>query len=197
MFLQGPHGPFFNRLGKMLQLAGAQVWRVGFNAGDRAFWRHPKSYIAYRDPIDAWAATFGALVDEKSVTDIVLYGDTRPVHAQAIAEAKRRGLTVHVFEEGYMRPYWVTYERDGSNGNSKLMDMTITAMQTALAQSDMEPPRPLGRYAPAYLLRRALSLVCHVLEPPLPQFPSASQPDCHARVLAISQTPAADAASGD
>jgi capsular polysaccharide export protein len=146
LFLQGPHGPFFNRLGKMLQLAGAQVWRVGFNAGDRAFWRHPKSYIAYRDPIDAWAATFGALVDEKSVTDIVLYGDTRPVHAQAIAEAKRRGLTVHVFEEGYMRPYWVTYERDGSNGNSKLMDMPITAMQTALAQSDMEPPLPPGHW---------------------------------------------------
>ena len=45
LFLQGPHGPFFNRLGKMLRLTGADVWRVGFNAGDRAFWFHPASYI--------------------------------------------------------------------------------------------------------------------------------------------------------
>jgi capsular polysaccharide export protein len=37
LFLQGPHGPFFHRLGKMLRLSGAEVWRVGFNAGDRAF----------------------------------------------------------------------------------------------------------------------------------------------------------------
>lgn len=146
MFLQGPHGPFFHRLAKMLRLAGAEVWRVGFNAGDRAFWFHPKSYIAYRDPLDAWAQTFAALVAEKPVTDIVLYGDTRPIHAQAIAEAKRRGLTVHVFEEGYMRPYWVTYERGGSNGNSKLMGMSITAMQSALAQSDMEAPLPPGHW---------------------------------------------------
>ena len=107
LFLQGPHGPFFNRLGKMLRTAGADVWRVGFNAGDRAFWFHPRTYIPYRGTSDAWPETFQSLLDEKSVTDIVLYGDTRPIHASAVAEARARGLTVHVFEEGYMRPYWV------------------------------------------------------------------------------------------
>jgi len=49
---------------------------------------------------------------------------------------------VHVFEEGYMRPYWVTYERGGSNGHSRLMDMSIADMQAALACSDMEAPLP-------------------------------------------------------
>ena len=146
LFLQGPHGPFFNRLGKMLRLAGAQVWRVGFNAGDRAFWFHPSSYIPYRGTTDAWADTFAQLIEEKHVTDIVLYGDTRPIHAEAVAEAKRRGITVHVFEEGYMRPYWVTYERGGTNGNSRLMDMTIPQMQTALEKSDMEAPLPPGHW---------------------------------------------------
>lgn len=146
LFLQGPHGPFFNRLGKMLRLAGAEVWRVGFNAGDRAFWFHPRSYIPYRGTASDWRATFTAMIAEKSVTDIVLYGDTRPIHAEAVAEAKARGITVHVFEEGYMRPYWVTYERGGSNGNSRLMEMTIPQMQTALAQSDMEAPLPPGHW---------------------------------------------------
>ncbi|MGC1495905.1 MAG: capsular biosynthesis protein [Sulfitobacter sp.] len=146
LFLQGPHGPFFNRLGKMLRFAGATVWRVGFNAGDRAFWFHPRSYIPFRGKPADWPETFNGLLNDKGVTDIVLYGDTRPIHAQAVAEAKARGITVHVFEEGYMRPYWVTYERDGSNGNSRLMDMTIPQMQTALANSDMEAPLPPGHW---------------------------------------------------
>ena len=33
LMLQGPHGPFFDPLGRMLTLAGAQVWRDGINAG--------------------------------------------------------------------------------------------------------------------------------------------------------------------
>ncbi|MBO9452160.1 capsular biosynthesis protein [Tropicibacter sp. R16_0] len=142
LFLQGPHGPFFNALGRMLRAAGVEVWRVGFNAGDRAFWFHPKSYIPYRGSPDEWSDTFTQLLDARGVTDIVLYGDTRPIHAKAVEIAKARGLTVHVFEEGYMRPYWVTYERDGSNGNSRLMDMSIAEMQTALELSDMEAPLP-------------------------------------------------------
>lgn len=142
LFLQGPHGPFFHRLGVMLRRAGAEVWRVGFNAGDRAFWFHPRSYIPYRGTVDGWSAEFTCLCTEKNVTDIVLYGDTRPIHAQAVAEAKARGLRVHVFEEGYLRPYWVTYERGGSNGNSRLMHMSLAEMQTALEQSDLEAPLP-------------------------------------------------------
>ncbi|MEL7099213.1 MAG: capsule biosynthesis protein CapA [Pseudomonadota bacterium] len=142
LFLQGPHGPFFHRLGVMLRRAGATVWRVGFNAGDRAFWFHPRSYIPYRGTAEDWPATFADLCSTRKVTDIVLYGDVRPIHANAVAEAKRRGIEVHVFEEGYMRPFWVTYERGGSNGHSRLMDMTIPQMQEALAMSDMEAPLP-------------------------------------------------------
>ena len=142
LFLQGPHGPFFHRLGRMLQRAGADVWRVGFNAGDRAFWFQPSTYIPFRGVLDDWDSTFHALVSEKNVTDIVLYGDTRPVHAQAVARAKKMGLRVHVFEEGYMRPFWVTYERDGSNGNSRLMNTAVPEMQTALERSDLEAPMP-------------------------------------------------------
>ncbi|KNG92636.1 capsule biosynthesis protein [Pseudaestuariivita atlantica] len=146
LFLQGPHGPFFHRLGRMLRKARAEVWRVGFNAGDRAFWFHPRSYIPYTGALADWPEAFRALVAEKGVTDIVLYGDTRPVHAEAVTIARGLGLTVHVFEEGYMRPYWVTYERGGSNGNSRLMEMSVPAMQEALKLSDMEAPLPPGHW---------------------------------------------------
>ncbi|MEX0308167.1 MAG: capsule biosynthesis protein [Ruegeria sp.] len=142
LFLQGPHGPFFNALGRMLRVAGAQVWRVGFNAGDQAFWRDKTSYIPFLDAPDDWPETFGALISRHAVTDIVLYGDTRPIHAHAVRIAKARGITIHVFEEGYLRPWWVTYERNGSNGNSRLMELDVAQMQTALAQSEGHTPPP-------------------------------------------------------
>ncbi|SLN43483.1 Capsule polysaccharide biosynthesis protein [Roseivivax jejudonensis] len=142
LFLQGPHGPFFHRLGAMLRKTGAEVWRVGFNAGDRAFWFHPESYLPYSGSAADWPDTMGRICAEKGVTDLVLYGDVRRIHAEAVDAARARGLTVHVFEEGYMRPYWITYERGGSNGHSRLMTMSVDDMRAALQHSDMEAPLP-------------------------------------------------------
>ena len=142
LFLQGPHGPFFHRLGRMLRTAGAQVWRVGFNAGDRAFWFGAAGYIPYRGSPEGWPGTIAALLADHQITDILLYGDTRPIHAQAVIAARAAGVTVHVFEEGYMRPYWVTYERGGTNGNSRLMEMSVPDMKRALEMSDLDVPEP-------------------------------------------------------
>ena len=122
LFLQGPHGPFFRQLGAALTATGAKTWRVGFNQGDQAFWPSD-SFIAHK--AGDWADQLDHVLDDKAVTDLVLYGDTRPVHSQAIARAKARNLTIHVFEEGYLRPYCVTYERGGSNGHSRLMQMDL------------------------------------------------------------------------
>ncbi|WP_299351442.1 capsular biosynthesis protein [uncultured Shimia sp.] len=142
LFLQGPHGPFFNGLAKMLRRSGATVWRVGFNAGDAFFWFDRRSFIAFKDTPDQWPGRFDEITQDKGVTDIVLYGDVRPIHAQAVERAKAAGLRVHIFEEGYLRPYWVTYERNGSNGHSRLMDMRISDMEKALEGADMDTPMP-------------------------------------------------------
>ncbi len=140
LFLQGPHGPFFARLGRMLRAAGAEVWRVGFNMGDQVFWPDRRRYIPFTGDQAQWPETFSRLIADKRVTDIVLYGDTRFIHAEAVAIAKARAITVHVFEEGYLRPYWITYERGGSNGNSRLMKMSVADMQKALAANEPDLP---------------------------------------------------------
>ena len=67
LFLQGPHGPFFNRLGQMLRQSGAKVWRAGFNAGDQFFWSDKSSYIAYTGAPEDWPAAFEAVFDDAMV----------------------------------------------------------------------------------------------------------------------------------
>jgi len=137
LFLQGPHGPFFRALATMLRRTGASVARVGFNAGDQAFWG-AEGYIPHHGTPEDWPAHLAQILTDRAVTDLVLYGDTRPIHAQAVAAARALGLTVHVFEEGYLRPWWVTYERGGSNGHSRLMDLSVAEMRQALARTELD-----------------------------------------------------------
>lgn len=142
LFLQGPHGPFFDQLAALLRAAGATIWRAGFNAGDAFFWSDKGRFIAHTGTPEEWPQHLARIIAEKSVTDLVLYGDVRPLHAAARDAAERLGLVLHVFEEGYLRPYWITYERGGSNGHSRLMDLDIEQMQITLRLGSAEVNRP-------------------------------------------------------
>jgi capsular polysaccharide export protein len=140
LMLQGPHGPFFGLLADALRSAGATVWRVGFNRGDEVFWRGRKGYVPFLGRVEDWPEVCADMLATMRISDIILYGDTRPIHAQAVRLARDRGIRVHVFEEGYLRPYWATYERGGSNGHSRLMDMDVGRMRLALARSRVDAP---------------------------------------------------------
>ena len=142
LLLQGPHGPFFDRLGKLLRATGATVWRVAFNAGDAFFWSDADHLLRFQQPVAAWPEALSRILQEKGVTDIVLYGDVRPIHAAAKQAAEAQGLTLHIFEEGYLRPFWISYERGGSNGFSRLMGFSLPQMHAALRGHQAEVPRP-------------------------------------------------------
>ena len=146
LFLQGPHGPFFTRVADKLTETGAHCWRVAFNAGDGSMWSDPATLLPFHQTLDDWPDTFTTWLQQTGATDLVLYGDTRQHHAEALAIARAAGLTIHVFEEGYLRPYWATYERDGSNGNSRLMQITLDEMRQALSRTADLPALPPDRW---------------------------------------------------
>ncbi|MEM9319003.1 MAG: capsule biosynthesis protein CapA [Pseudomonadota bacterium] len=165
VFLQGPHGPFFAQLARRLSVLGAAATRVGFNMGDRLFWPRSLPYHAYTGPLSDWAKAFEAILDQTAASDLVIYGDTRAIHAQAIAAARARGLRLHVFEEGYLRPYWVTYERDGANGHSRLMGLSEADIDDALGPSDAplsNPPASWGAMR-AHILYGAIYHFCGLM----------------------------------
>lgn len=119
LFLQGVPGKFMHRLGQALADRGHGVLRVNFNGGDRLAWPLlPATDFAGR--VGEWPAFLQRLLFDFAPTDIVLHGDCRPLHKVAIELANRRGIAVHVFEEGYLRPDWVTLELGGVNGYSRL-----------------------------------------------------------------------------
>ncbi len=119
LFLQGGSSPFFRRLGQRLLRDGHDVRRVNFNAGDRAYW-HPLPATSFDGTLPDLPAFLENRIRAWGISDLALYGDRRPVHVPALALAKRLGLRAHVFEEGYFRPFLMTLERGGVNGNSAL-----------------------------------------------------------------------------
>ncbi|SHG80360.1 capsule biosynthesis protein [Marivita hallyeonensis] len=146
LFLQGPHGPFYAKLSARLTETGAQCWRVAFNSGDAFWWPDPGTLLRFTDSQDAWSGQFQTWLAQTKATDLVLYGDTRWHHSDAVQIAKEAGVTVHIFEEGYLRPYWATYERDGSNGNSRLMRIAVSDMADALTRTAEQPALPPDRW---------------------------------------------------
>ena len=119
LFLQSMPNWFFARLGRALANCGHAVHRINFNAGDKLFWSLGGA-MDFRGPPDEWPDFLENVMLSQGVTDIVLFGDCRPLHRVAVSCAKAMGVTVHVCEEGYIRPHWVTFQRDGVNGNSTL-----------------------------------------------------------------------------
>ncbi len=149
LFLQGLPGSFFFRLGRALAAQGCGVHRINFNGGDE--WDWPGSgAINYRGPTRGWPTFLARMIRTHCITDVILFGDCRPLHRTARATAAGLGVLVHVFEEGYLRPDWVTLEQGGVNGFSSLPSDPEWYRRAAL---DL-PPVADGPTLPSSLRRR-------------------------------------------
>lgn len=142
LMLQGPHGPFFAELATALRAQGAEVWRVGINAGDAAEWPGPGFLKIDAAPHDRDLALAQAMTQHQ-ITDLILYGDRRAFHAQAVQTARALGIRCHILEEGYIRPHWITYERQGSNQRSPAATWPLDSLSPLAACTE---PRPAARW---------------------------------------------------
>ncbi|WBO23047.1 capsule biosynthesis protein [Sphingomonas abietis] len=158
LLLQGLMGRLFRRLGQELTGAGHRVHKINFNGGDRLFWGLPGG-IDYRGTLADWPHWLERLMHEKAVTDVVLFGDCRDHHMPAIRVCRALGIPVHVFEEGYIRPDWVTLELGGVNGHSSLP--RDPAWYRAIAAT--LPPVPAHSQVPSSFRRRAMEGVAYNL----------------------------------
>lgn len=115
LFLQGPHSPFFARLADRLELMGHRCLRINLSFSDWLFWRRPGAHH-YRGPLKKWSEHLDAFYHQHGVTDIVLLGEQREHHKVAVELANLQGIRVTVTDWGYLRPDWLTFERNGMSG---------------------------------------------------------------------------------
>lgn len=118
LFLQGPPGPFFRRLGEEMAREGIPVHRINLNGGDRRDW--PEGAVDFRGRFSEWPVFLDTFLRENGITDVLLFGDCRPYHLTAHGIAAARNVRTHVLEEGYIRPDWMTLEPEGVNARSSL-----------------------------------------------------------------------------
>ncbi|MBB4640092.1 capsular biosynthesis protein [Rhizorhapis suberifaciens] len=160
ILLQGPVGPFFRHLQEHLEESGFDAWRISFNAGDR-FFAPRRKRIDFAGSLDEWESWFTALLTEGGFTRVILFGSSRPVHRVARRVAKAVGVEVLSLEEGYIRPGYVTVERDGNNADSpiagKLPPKDFVAPPEAREEvTDYNSFRAMAWHAAVYYLVREL-----------------------------------------
>jgi capsular polysaccharide export protein len=149
---------------------GHHVRRINTCLGDIVFWsvltgvtwrrRRPAPPADFwRGGMAAWPEFLATYLRRHGVTDVVMLGDGRPLHAGAIPVAQRHGARVHILEHGYIRPDWLTLEPDGMSGRSLMPKDPGQLLQLAVGLPAADT-RPLWRSS---FLRYALWDLCYHL----------------------------------
>ncbi|BEU04040.1 capsular polysaccharide biosynthesis protein [Agarivorans sp. OAG1] len=136
LFLQGPLGGFFARLARFLSCNGMVTYKINFNGGDRLY--------AYADQLDdfvgkpeEWSRYLESYLRDYDISQVFMYGDCRMYHRVAIEVANQLSVKIWVFEEGYLRPDYISLEADNVNAASRLP----RAPSTILNDGSSKPQR--------------------------------------------------------
>jgi capsular polysaccharide export protein len=119
LFLQGPMGTFFKRLDKVFRQKGANTYKIAFNAADW-FFSNKDNVVPYKGTPKNWEHFIYDFLLNHKINKLFLFGDCRFYQKITIKIATKMGIEVFVFEEGYVRPNYITLEKQGVNNNSKL-----------------------------------------------------------------------------
>lgn len=140
VFLQGMPSPFYRYIAQHLKAHGWRVTRINLCTGDWLFW-HGEDAIPYRGRRSRWPRFIARFFAEQGVTHVLLLGENRRYHRQAVDIALANGIQVVVNDFGYIRPDWITFERNGMSGGSLFPrdPDAIRAMAASLPDIDWTP----------------------------------------------------------
>lgn len=103
---------------RCLTAGGVDTHKINFNGGDRHFsWADHE--VDFTGQARDWAAFFRRYLQEYDIAAVFVYGDCRLYHAEARAVCQALDVPFGVFEEGYLRPDFVTLEWGGVNAFSE------------------------------------------------------------------------------
>lgn len=139
LLLQGPMGPFFKRLMTSLQHQGADVYKINFNGGDE-WYCSGKNVYRFSGSSEQWPDFLAQFITEHAISSVLVYGDCRLYHRLAKGVCEQQGVNFYAFEEGYIRPNHITFEKNGVNGYSNIAKDGLASWEN----TDIEPEERIG-----------------------------------------------------
>lgn len=168
LLLQGPMGGFFKLLAEWLSTQKIECYKVNFNAGDWLFYTGDR-VAHYRGQLGHFDQWLKGHIQQHQIDAVVCFGDCRFYHQIAKKVSNDLGKRFFVFEEGYVRPNYITFEENGVNDFSQFKRFFIQA-NNSIPDLPM-PDHPLN-VNPSYsrLIRTAIFyyvawIVCFWLYP--------------------------------
>lgn len=122
LLLQGPIGPFFTHLQQYLvKQQGKEVFKLNFNGGDAYYAPASDHVFNYAGTEAEFTVYLHHFIKKHQVDAVICFGDGRLYHKMAKEYCQQNGqMTFWAFEEGYLRPHYITFEKWGVNYNSTL-----------------------------------------------------------------------------
>jgi capsular polysaccharide export protein len=157
LLLQGPKGFFFYKVGKYIKKLGKNVYKINFNGGDLITYLDFKNSYNFTDKIENFREFLENFIKKKRIDLILMFGDYKPYHKIAIEVCQGYRMDWYVFEEGYVRPHYITMEKYGVNGFSNLPKDTLFYLNLP----DFNIPEPKPNEFRFY--KRALSSFLHYI----------------------------------
>jgi capsular polysaccharide export protein len=126
LLLMGPLGSFFARVAAHLEKRGVPVWKVSFPLHEYGFPPHMR--LPYNGTMAEFRSFLRKEIETRDIRHLFMYGDfidphriaielVRELNGQRPAAAK---IDAWVFELGYVRPNYVSLERERVNARSGL-----------------------------------------------------------------------------
>lgn len=146
LLLQGPMGSFFSLFADWLMGYRIDVFKINFNGGDRFFYQNKANVFDYTGKVDDFAQWLKAFLLKHQIDAVVCFGDCRQYHRIAKAVAKNISIKFFAFEEGYIRPDYITFEKGGVNFFSSFHRLNESA-QAELAKKQHRQVPVHNQYA--------------------------------------------------
>lgn len=129
LLLQGPMGGYFSQISKWLKNNQIESYKLVLNGGDWFFSRNLNN-LHYRGKLAVFDQWLIAQIKQHQFEALICFGDCRFYHRVAKKVAQELNIGFYVFEEGYVRPNYITFEKDGVNDFSGFKDYYQLANNT-------------------------------------------------------------------
>lgn len=160
LFLQGPASPFLKTVADDLESKGWKIHKLHFCIGDAVLW-WPKPGDWFLKPTTEWPAFLRQYILDRGVTDMVMLGDGRTRHAEALKVGLALGIRIHVFEHGYLRPDWLMIETRSSS-DQKPRPSPILNVKSLKERGTPDRSRTQPAFSQSFLVSSFYDLAFHL-----------------------------------